>query len=98
MCEECESLHDRSAQPHIVMGQSIVLSAIKTEVSLENDDPAKQKFLLQQYEKRIERLSQQDKVSKFCIDAGFLNVVEIGQYFMTKDTAEFLQFQYSGLS
>ena len=26
------------------------------------------------------------------MDAGFLNVVEIGQYFMTKDTAEFCQF------
>ena len=30
--------------------------------------------------------------AKFCMDAGFLNVVEIGQYFMTKDTAEFSQF------
>ena len=26
------------------------------------------------------------------MDAGFLHVVEIGQYFMTKDTAEFSQF------
>ena len=26
------------------------------------------------------------------MDAGFLNVVEIGQYFMTKDTAEPSQF------
>ena len=26
------------------------------------------------------------------MDAGFLNVVEIGQYVMTKDTAEFSQF------
>ena len=26
------------------------------------------------------------------MDAGFLNVVEFGQYFMTKDTAEFSQF------
>ena len=26
------------------------------------------------------------------MDAGFLNVVEIGQYFMTKYTAEFSQF------
>ena len=26
------------------------------------------------------------------MDAGFVNVVEIGQYFMTKDTAEFSQF------
>ena len=44
MCEECESLHDRSGQPGMVMGQSIVLSEIKTEVPLENNDPAYQKF------------------------------------------------------
>ena len=48
-------------------------------------------FHYKQYEERIERLSQQDKVSKFCMDAGFLSVVEIGQSFMTKDTGE--QFQ-----
>ena len=30
--------------------------------------------------------------SKFCMDAGFLNVVEIGQYFMTKDTGDLTQF------
>ena len=52
------------------MGQSsssLVLSAIKTEVSLDSDDPAYQNFLLQQYGERIEKLSQQDKLSKFCI-------------------------------
>ena len=31
------------------------LSAIKTEVSLESDDPACQNFLFQQYEERIEK-------------------------------------------
>ena len=41
-------------------------------------------FLLQRYREKIEKLSQQDKLSKFCMDAGFLNVVEIGQHFMTK--------------
>ena len=70
-------------------------SAVKTEVLLETDDPAYRNFLLQQYEERIERLSQQDKVSKFCMDAGFLSVVEIGQYFMTKDRRTVL---CSGLS
>ena len=58
------------------MGQSsssLVLSVIKTEVPLDCDDPV---------------LSQQDKLSKFCMDARFLSVVEIGQYFMTKDTGE----------
>ena len=76
MCEEYESLHDRPGRPDKVMGHSIVLSEIKAEVPLENDDPAYQNFLLQQYEERIERLSQQDKLSKFCMDAGFLSVVE----------------------
>ena len=33
-------------------------------------------------------LSQENKVSKFCMDAGFIHVVEIGQYFMTKDIGE----------
>ena len=36
-------------------------------------------------EERIEMLSQESKVSKFCMDARFVHVVKIGQYFMTKD-------------
>ena len=88
ICEECESLHDRSGRLCKVMGQSIVLSEIKTEVLLWNDDPAYQNFLLQRYEERIKSLSRTDKVSKFCMDAGFVSVVEIGQYFMTKDNGE----------
>ena len=50
-------------------------------------------LLLQQHGERIEKLSQQDKLSTFCMDAGFLSVVEIGQYFMTKDTGDLTQFQ-----
>ena len=77
MYEEYETLHDRSGRPD-VMGQSIVLSAIKTEVPLDCDDPAYQIFLLQQYGERIEKLSKQDKLINFCMDAGFLSVVENG--------------------
>ena len=98
MCEEFESFHDGSGRPDKVMGQSIVLSAIKTEVSLENDDPEYQNFLLQRYEERIERLSQQDRLSKFCMDARFLSVVENGQYFMTKDSGNLTQSTCSGMS
>ena len=87
MSEEFESLHDRSGQPDVLMGQSIVLSEIETEVLLDCD-PTNQDLLLQQYEERIEKLSQQDGLSKFCMDAVFPNVVEIGQYFMTKDIGE----------
>ena len=59
---------------------------------LNNDDPAHKEFLLQRKRERIEKLSQQDRLSKFCTDAGFLASVEVGQYFMTKDTEEFSQF------
>ena len=88
MCEEFESLQDRSGQPDVLMGQSIVLSEIKAGLPLENDIPSHQNLLLQRHEERIKLLSQEKRVSKFCMDAGFLSVVEIGQYFMTKDTEE----------
>ena len=66
-------------------------SVINTSMPL-NDDPAHKDFLLQRKRERIEKLSQQDRLSKFCTDAGFLTTVEVGQYFMTKDTEEFSQF------
>ena len=43
-------------------------------------------------------LSQENKVSKFCMDAGFTHVVEIGQYFMTKDTGELNAISVKGVS
>ena len=88
MCEEFETHQDRSGQPDVLMGQSIVLSEIKAEVPLENDIPSHQNLLLQRYEERIKLLSQENNVSKFCMDAGFIHVVEIGKYFMTKNTEE----------
>ena len=88
MCEEFESHQDRSGQLDVLMGQSIVLSEIKAEVLLKNDIPSHQNLLLQRYEERIKLLSQENKVSKFCMNAGVIHVVEIGQYFMTKDIEE----------
>ena len=92
MCEEFEFHQDRSGQPDVLMGQSFVLSEIKTEVPLENEIPSHQNVLLQQYEERVKLLSQENKVSKFCMDAGFIHVVEVGQYFMAKDTGDFTKF------
>ena len=88
MCEEFEFHQDRSGEPDVLMGQSIVLSEIKAEVPLQNEIPSHHNVLLQQYEERIKLLSQESKVSIFCMDAGFIHVVEIGQYFMTRDTEE----------
>ena len=76
-----------------LMGQSIVLSEIKAKVPLQNEFPSHHNVLLQQYEERIKLLSQESKVSKFCMDAGFVHSVEVGQHFMTKDTGDFQQFR-----
>ena len=51
-----------------------------------------QEILLQKFKERVERLSQQNRVIKFCADTGFLKTVEVGQYIMTEDTDEFPQF------
>ena len=79
ICEEYETLHERTGRP-VVMGQSSsspVQSVIKTEVPLDCDDPANQDLLLQQNGERIEQLSQQDKLSKFCMDAGFWMLLKL---------------------
>ena len=51
-----------------------------------------QENLSQKDKERVEKLSQPDQLIKMCTDAGFLKTVEVGQYFMTKHTDEFLQF------
>ena len=84
ICEEFEAHQDRSGEPDVLMGQSIVLSEIKAEVPLQNENPSHHQILWQQYEERIKSLSQENKVSKFCMDAGFVHVVEVGQHFMTR--------------
>ena len=93
MCQEFETHQDRLGQLDVLMRQSIVLSEIKAEVPLENDIPSHQNLLLQRHEERIKLLSQENKVSKFCKEAGFMRVVEVGQCFVTKDTGVFRQFR-----
>ena len=61
MSEEFESLQDRSGQPDVLMGQSLVLNEIKAEILLENDIPSHQNLLLQRYEERIEMLSRENR-------------------------------------
>ena len=94
LCEECNSCHVRTGRP-VVAGQSgpsFVPNVIKTNIPFNDDDPFHKDLLLQRYQERIEKLSQQDRVIKICTDARFLTTVEVGQHFMTKDTEEFLQF------
>ena len=50
-------------------------------------------ILWQQYIERIESLSPESKVSIFFKEAGFMRVVEVGQYLVTKETGNLEQFR-----
>ena len=93
ICEEFEDHQDRTGQPVILVGQSIVLGEVKAEVPVHDEDPRNDQIIWQQHIQQIESLSPENRVSKFCMEAGFMRVVEVGQYFVTKDTGDFRQFQ-----
>ena len=91
-CEEFEDHQDRTGEPVILVGQSTVLGEVKAETPLHDEDPMNDQIIWQQYIQQVESLSPENRVSKFCQEAGFMRVVEAGQYFVTKDTSDFRQF------
>ena len=93
ICEEFEDHQDRTVKHVILVGQSIVLGEIKAEVPAHDEEPRDAQIIWQQYIQQTESLSPENRLSKFCVEAGFMRVVEVGQYFMTKDTCDFRQFQ-----
>ena len=86
LCEKFDSHQDGSGEPEIQMGQSIVLGEVKAEALLHDEDPMNDQIIWQQYIQQVESLSPENKLSKFCKEAGFMRVVEVGQYLVTKDT------------
>ena len=91
ICDEYECHQDSTGQPVILVGQSIVLGEIKAEVLVHDEEPRDDQIILQQYVQQVESLSPENRVSKFCKEAGFMRVVEVGQYFVTGDAGEFKQ-------
>ena len=72
ICDEYESHHDGTGQPVILVGQSIVLGEIKAEVPVHDEEPRDDQIILQQYVQQVESLSPENKLSKFCKEAGFM--------------------------
>ena len=89
ICEEFEDHQDRTGQPVILVGHSIVLGEVKAETPVHDEDPMNDQIIWQQYIQQVESLSPENRLSKFCKEAGFMRVVEVGQYFVTKDTSQF---------
>ena len=77
----------------ILVGQSIVLGEVKAEALLHDEDPMNDQIIWQQYIQQVESLSSENRVSKFCKEAGFMRVVEVGRYFVTKETGDLRQFR-----
>ena len=93
ICEEYESHQGGTGQPVILVGQSIVLKEVQAEVLVHDEDTRNDQIILQQYIQQVKSLSSENKLSKFCEEAGFMRVVEVGQYFVTKDTGCLTQFR-----
>ena len=93
VCEEFEGHQDRSGEPEILMCQTIVLGEVKAEAPLHNENPMNDQIIWQQYTQQVDSLSPENRLSKFCKEAGFMRVVEVGQYFVTRDTDDIRQFQ-----
>ena len=81
LCEEYKSWDVRRGRP-VLVGQSDPLFVPKSSLietpTPSTDDPA-QEDLLQKYQERVDKRSQQNRVIKICTDAGFLTTVEVGQ-------------------
>ena len=71
LCEEYKACHVRT-EKLVMVGQSdplfVPTSSLMKTPTLSTDDPA-QEDLLKKYQERVERLSQQNRVITFCIDA-----------------------------
>ena len=91
ICEEFEDHQDRTGQLVILVGQSIVLGEVKAETPVHDEDPRNDQIIWQQYFQQVESLSPENRLSKFCKEARFMSVVEVGQYFVTRNAGEFKQ-------
>ena len=94
LCEEYSVCQTRTVRP-VLTGQSDPLfDQAKPWITTltPSIEILAQENVLQKYKERAKKLSQQDRVIKICIDAGFLKTVEVGQYFMTQHTDEFSQY------
>ena len=88
-CDEYEGQPDNTGEPVILEGQSIVLREVKAE-ALGREELEDSNILLHKYFQQVKSLSPENRLSKFCKEAGFLSVVEVGQYFVTRNASEFL--------
>ena len=65
------------------------LEKVKAE-ALAREELEDSKIILQKHFQQVKSLSLENRLSKFCKEARFMSVVEVGQYFVTRNASEFL--------
>ena len=90
ICDEYDDQPDSMGEPVILEGESFVLGKIKAEVPVQDKGLEDAKILLQNYYQQVNSLSPENRLDKFCKEAGFMSVVEVGQYFVTRNVSEFV--------
>ena len=73
ICDEFVGQPDNTGEPVILEGQSIVLGEVKAEARA-REEPEDSNILLQKYFQQVQRLSPENRLSKFCKEAGFMSV------------------------
>ena len=63
ICEEFEGHQDRTGEPVILMGQSIVLGEVKAETLLQKENPMNDQIIWRQYIQQVESLSPENRVN-----------------------------------
>ena len=89
ICDEYEGHPDCTGEPVILEGQSIVLGKVKAEAPA-REELEDAKIILQKHFQQVNSLSPENRLSKFCKEARFMSVVEVGQYVVTRNASEFL--------
>ena len=90
ICDEYDDQPDSMWKPVILEGQSNFLWKIKAEVPVQDKGLEDAKILMQSYFQQVNSLSPENRLDKFCKEAGFMSVVEVGQYFVTRNVSEFV--------
>ena len=80
ICNEYDDQPDSTGEPVIVEGQSIVLWKIKAEVPAQDKGLEDAKIIMQKYFQQVNSLSPENRLNKFCKEAGFMSVVEVGLF------------------
>ena len=65
ICDEFVGQPDNTEEPVVLEGQSIVLGEVKAEVPAQ-EEPEDSNIALRKYFQQVQRLSPEDRLSKFC--------------------------------